>query len=386
MGSGPARLRFEMDGVLYTAAVRNAGREILHNAMQSLFDNRRNNLDAIRLSLAILVIFSHSFPLTRGTNATELLMRATRGQTTAGTIAVDLFFVISGFLITNSFLNSRSVFSYLKKRVYRIYPAFTMSMAVCALVAAPLSFAVSPYTGLGERLKDFFLQTLQLKEFSYLHAFAANPFAGSINGATWTIPYEFWCYLWLAVLGITGVLRRRIVVLILFGLSLSFCFLYALHDWHLANSFSGSSQSWSKMAPPYLAGVVFYLYRNKMPHSNRWAAVAVLVLVASCFVPLSWDVCFPLAGAYLVLWFAFHPRIRLQNFGRFGDFSYGTYLYAFPIQQLIAQSARHSLSPYRMFVMATPLALTAAVLSWWGVEQWFMTRRKRPAAVENVAR
>jgi peptidoglycan/LPS O-acetylase OafA/YrhL len=91
-------------------------------------------------------------------------------------------------------------------------------------------------------------------------------------------------------------------------------------------------------------------------------------------VPGSWQLLFPVVGAYLVFWFGYHPRLQLHNFARFGDFSYGTYLYAFPIQQLLVQQAGGSLNPYLLFIVAAPLSLVAAFGSWHGVEKWFLSR------------
>jgi hypothetical protein len=89
--------------------------------MQTPFDQRANNFDFIRLFLAVLVIFSHSYPLGVGSEVAEPFKRLTHNQVTGGDIAVDLFFVISGFLISASYERTASVASYLKKRVLRIY-------------------------------------------------------------------------------------------------------------------------------------------------------------------------------------------------------------------------------------------------------------------------
>src|SRR5271156_1804319 len=122
---------------------------------RSIFDNRKNNLEFVRLLLAVLVILSHSFPLATGTERTEPLLMATRGQTTAGTIAVDLFFVLSGFLITNSFLSSSSLWGYLRKRIRRIYPGFIAVSLVGALIVAPLASASSPIPTIAGRVWNF---------------------------------------------------------------------------------------------------------------------------------------------------------------------------------------------------------------------------------------
>lgn len=131
-----------------------------------VFEERRNNLDFVRLFLAILVIYSHSYPLALGTEKTEPLLLLTHGQTTFGTVAVDCFFILSGFLISHSFIHTKSLLSYFRKRVYRIYPAFIISTLFCAFLVAPLAGATSPYSSYLARFLDFAGSTLRLHEFS----------------------------------------------------------------------------------------------------------------------------------------------------------------------------------------------------------------------------
>ena len=190
------------------------------SAKSSVFDTRRNNLDFVRLSLATLVIISHSFPLATGTEKYEPLLLATHGQTTAGTIAVNLFFVLSGFLIANSLLSSSSAWSYLRKRVRRIYPGFIATLLVGALVVCcwrrPPAHIIRSPRGL-----EISVGCVRLREFAYDHAFPLNPAPGAINGSLWSISYEFWCYVGVAGLGVVGLLARRRVVLGIFWMSLS---------------------------------------------------------------------------------------------------------------------------------------------------------------------
>lgn len=358
------------------------------SANRGVFDTRRNNLDFVRLSLATLVIISHSFPLATGTEKYEPLLLATHGQTTAGTIAVNLFFVLSGFLIANSFLSSSSVWSYLRKRVRRIYPGFIATLLVGALVVAPLASATSPYHSLAARVGDFLLSCVRLREFAYDHAFPSNPAPGAINGSLWSISYEFWCYVGVAALGLVGLLARRRVVLGIFGMSLVVSFLFALKGWTPGGRFLGPifgyPPFWARLLPMYLAGVLFFLYRDRIPHNGNIAAAALGVLVAAAFIPMAWALCFPLAGTYLIFWFGFHPGIRLTNFARYGDFSYGTYLYAFPIQQLVVHFVGHPMNPWMLAAIAIPLTLIAAMLSWHLVEKRFLASSKKVRGPEVV--
>lgn len=353
--------------------------------MKAAFDNRENNLDFLRLFFAVLVIFSHSFPLGVGKEEAEPMMWLSGGQTTLGTVAVDSFFIISGFLITHSYLRSRSVGGYFKKRVERIYPGFIVCMVICALVVVPLAGAASPFPRFFSRALNFAAATSLLREFSYQHAFTANPNA-AINGSVWSISYEFACYIAVALMGVVGALRRKRVLSILLCASLIFLVgtaglidLCRRGDLQLSQVLN-HPYFWDRvllrapLVPAYLSGVVFYLYRERIPHSAVWAGISVCTLGLSCVVPGSWQLLFPVVGAYLVFWFGYHPRLQLHNFARFGDFSYGTYLYAFPIQQLLVQQAGGSLNPYLLFIVAAPLSLVAAFGSWHGVEKWFLSR------------
>ena len=359
------------------------------NAKQRIFDARQNNLNFLRLSLAILVILSHSFPLATGSESTEPFILATHGQTTGGTIAVDLFFVLSGFLITNSFLSSSSVWSYLGKRIRRIYPGFVATMLVGALVVAPLASASSPFHTAAAQLGNFVLSCVRLHEFDYLHAFASNPAPGAINGSLWSISYEFWCYIAVAVLGLIGILARRHMVLGIFCLSLIVSFLFAITGWAPGGSFLnpifGFPPLWARLLPMYLAGVVFFLYRDRIPLNGYIALGALGALVVAAYIPLAWTVCFPVAGTYLLFWFGYHPGIRLTDFARYGDFSYGTYLYAFPIQQLIMKFFGHPISPYLLSAIAVPLTLMAAILSWHLIEKRFVGSSAKVRRAKDIS-
>src|SRR5271165_6832576 len=107
--------------------------------MKAKFDQRQNNIDFARIVLALLVIFSHSYSLACDNELTEPFHLLSHGRITGGRIAVDLFFIISGFLIAASYERSSSAVSYLSKRVARIYPAFIVLALVTLVVFNPLA-------------------------------------------------------------------------------------------------------------------------------------------------------------------------------------------------------------------------------------------------------
>lgn len=350
---------------------------------------KTNNFDFLRLALAVLVIYSHSYPLGTGSEAAEPLSVWTHGQMTFGAVAVDLFFVMSGFLITASAERSKDVFSFLKKRVSRIYPAFVVCAVLSAVFVLPISggsFADASWMG---RIGDFLKQTALLREFGYTGAFAGNPYTGVINGSTWSIPFEFWCYLGVTFLLVAGLLRRRVPVLIAFLGSVAVSVAFQFEGWifggKILGRILGSPQLWARLLPFYLVGVVFYLFRERIRFHAWGAGLAAMALVAACYLRFGWTEIFPFAGAYLVFYLAFAPWLRLNGFGRFGDFSYGTYLYAFPIEQLVMKAWGHPVAPWVLFVCAAPLTLVAAVVSWYGVERRFLGAGRRRETVVMVS-
>jgi len=353
--------------------------------MQTPFDKRENNFDFIRLALAVLVIFSHSYPIATATESNEPMALLTRHQATAGDLAVDLFFIISGFLITASFERSSTLASYMKKRVARIYPGFIVAMLFCAFFVLPMSGGHLLKTSAASQFADFSLQTLRLQEFHYAGAFANNPAPGPINGSTWSIQYEFWCYIGVVVLGIAGILRSNRLMIALFSGSIMLGVLFAIFKWtpggKMIGIIFGYPPFWARLLPMYLAGMVFYRMRTHIKLTRKWIVWACALLVVAAQIPYGWPLLFPVVGAYLVLALAYHPALRLHGWSRYGDFSYGTYLYAFPIQQLVMQRIGPEGSPVVLFILATPATLVCAIASWHGVERWFLQRAHKPAKV-----
>jgi len=225
--------------------------------------------------------------------------------------------------------------------------------------------------------------TLRLAEWKYSGAFASNPAPGVINGSLWSIYYEFWCYIGVLALGLTGLLRSKKVLAVLFSVSIVVSLLFAYFKFHFSGGIIGEILGyppfWARLLPMYLAGVVFYRFRNLIPVSRAAVVTCLLALVVACVLPVGYPAVFPIAGTYLVMCFAFSRSIPLHQTNRFGDFSYGTYLYAFPLQQLIMSAIGHPIHPLLLFALATPPTLLAAVISWYTVERRFLqaARKKR---------
>jgi len=327
-----------------------------------------NAFDFLRFVLASLVVLSHSYPLSTGTEAHEPLAIATHGQITFGALAVDSFFVISGFLILHSWRSDPRALPFLRKRILRIYPAFLVAAAIDAFIVTP-AFSKGGLSVLdGEFVGRFAWNAVRLLAITPGPAFPDNPAPDTVNGSLWSISYEFWCYLGILALGIAGwaVARRGLAVALLLTTAIGFVF-----EWrHLTpagnvlGQIFGYPPFWARLLPFFVAGMTFYAYRERIVLDARGAAAAIAALVVACFVPHGLAIVLPIASAYLIFWFAFLGAPRFAGFGRRGDFSYGIYLFSFPILQIIVAWWGRPITPVVLFILGWTASLGAALLSW----------------------
>ena len=345
-----------------------------------------NNFDLIRVAMALLVVWSHSFALYLRSESTEPLSVLTGAVINSGEFAVQVFFIVSGFLIAQSFQRSSSAASFLKKRVLRIHPGYIVATSICAFVILPL-YAHTGYS-LADIVKTLGLNALLRGYFVNKVPFSSNP-TPTMNGSLWSIPYEFWCYIGVMIAGWLGILRRRRLALV--GLIVLATLTHVWLDFSgrrpgggLVEVVFGWQYEWFFVLPSFAYGMLAYVYREHLPR-RLWIACAGPVLaLAICHLPLPMPLkqsvgyaALQPALAYSVFYFAFSRQV--VNAARFGDFSYGTYLYAFPLQQiLLAEFSRLAFAPFVLLSMGSSLA--AGILSWHGVERWCKSSPRQRAA------
>lgn len=219
---------------------------------------------------------------------------------------------------------------------------------------------------------------------------ALPPTLKPVNGSLWSVRYEFLCYLAVAAFGLLGILGRRPLVVAAW----LFCLGVHAGQVYLGWKVPGSRLSWLYCYPDFwprvmsafLAGTVAYLYRDRVVLSGRLCLAALALLLIFGVALPSWKLLpllTPTAGAYALLYVAYTPVGRLPGFARYGDFSYGMYLYAYPIQQLLVQAFGPRLNVGTLFLSAWAISLAFAVTSWYLVESPFL-RLKRPARVQEA--
>jgi peptidoglycan/LPS O-acetylase OafA/YrhL len=338
-----------------------------------IVSSKQNNLNSIRLFLALVVILSHSFPLCFGLGGEamgEPMSRLTRHQVSSGSVAVNLFFFISGLLITASWLRSVDMADFLMKRILRIYPAFVVAIGFSVVVSLGFCPEFRNGVGYGVSLAVLFIKDclfLTMSSISQEKIFSRNPFPGTANGSLWSIPVEFRCYLVVAAIGLFCLYRHRFFVLC--GAS-GIYFLYAVGLF----GFHRISPDNLRLLMYFLFGINAWLWRDRIPFS-KWIALGGLIILVTFSQFKPWFLLmFPIFGCYCALWVGFGPKLVVSEWLGKTDISYGVYLYAFPIQQLIA-SFPDLRNPLLMFFTATPATLALAWLSWHLVEKRFLAMK-----------
>ena len=353
-------------------------------------DHRLNNFDFLRFVFASLVLFYHSFPLLLGVGHRHPYF-GEGFATLAGGSSVDFFFVISGFLVSASWMRTPRFRPYITKRVLRIYPAFILAMVFCAFAAGPLGTDSVPlywhHFKIPKALFYLFLLPADVVGPDMALMFTHQPFPQVIDGSCWTLRCEFTMYLLVALLGAVGLyrLRQGKGMLLVFGL---FYCLYAGAQISGHSLFSakpipwiGNPNDWLRLSIFFLSGMTFYHYRSYLPVSRKLFAVSIAALMAASFKPQWFSALMPVFGTYTLFFIALSPVIKLHNFARYGDFSYGMYLYAFPIQQLLIRYFAPELNPYLLTLAGFPLSLLCAAISWHCVEKPSLMRKPRQVNV-----
>ena len=340
---------------------------------------RDNNFDLIRVIAAFSVLVAHSRALS---GAAPVLPKDALGVFDAGTVAVDVFFFTSGFLVTGSLFGRGNVFEYVWARAMRIFPALwvmllvtvtTLGLFVGTLPAT--EFFRSPITG------DYVLHCATLVNgVRYLlpGLFEGNPLTAGVNGSLWTLPIEWRLYEYLAAGWVLFAFRpawrggafrfgTAAAALVLMALVLRTFFVQHAREAALVPTFM------------FFYGAALQMWRARINLSYVCLVALTVALAASSlsstiFLPVYLATLGPLVlhAAYL-----FAGPVRAYN--RVGDYSYGVYIYAFPIQQTLIALVP-GLSLLLLNIYAAALTLSCAVLSWHFLEKPALDRKLAPAA------
>lgn len=330
-------------------------------------ERARNNLTLLRFLAAFAVLFAHCWPIAFGYERADPITQQLRAWFGPGVVlssfAVWGFFVISGYLVTKSAL-SRGLGDYAIARALRIFPALIVNVLLCAFVLglAVTTLPVAAYLADEQTWKFVGNNVLSWNVIYRLPGvFEANPLQ-AVNGSLWTLPLEIRCYIAIGLFLATGILRRGWLFTLVAAALIAGDALYGILGADGAACFVS-----------FLFGALVYVHRKYAPAS---VLPALALIGAALLAPT--EIAAQLIGlagfAWLVLWLGLAaPRMPWFD-DALGDPSYGIYIYAFPIQQLVVLLVGAG-APWLLFAISAPATFVAGLLSWKLLEAPILARK-----------
>ncbi|RJF98773.1 acyltransferase family protein [Noviherbaspirillum saxi] len=324
---------------------------------------RLNNFDFLRIVAAFLVLISHQYALN------GLPEPAFLNSMSLGTLGVLVFFSISGFLVSQSWRQDPHAIRFLAKRILRIWPGLAAVTLISACVLGPMVSTLQWQDYLHHPNLTDFLRNLKVVTIRYFlpGVFEENVYPRAVNGSLWTIPLEVRCYLALLVVGCIGLMKHPLLVLL--GLIGFTTYYFAVapdplnYQYHFGLFF--------------FAGVCLDLFRNRWMQRPAYLFLALGVLAAGCYLLGAGGAAFFLLIPVVVVAFGIRSTAVVKRAGRFGDMSYGIYIYAFPVQQTILWIVGKDFPFMQGLLLAAIATTVCAYLSWHLIERPALGLKRR---------
>lgn len=330
-------------------------------------NSRSNNFDIIRFLAAFLVILKHS-------NSLLGQEQSLISHHYLPFLGVPIFFTISGYLITISAVNSKNTLVYFWKRLLRLIPGLAVALLFTVFIIGPIVSNVD--------LQDYFSNPLTYRHLSMVslykmeniipHVFSDNHSPG-VNGSLWTLKYEFTCYVLVFLLVTFKMHKFKFLMLTLFILGIlgrvylgNKFYIYNYSNTYALNHNLMYLVQWGFF---FFSGVIFYLFKDKIPLKGKFVLLAtviygIILLVDYDLIKYYQYIYIP----YALFYISFIPS-KLNKFGKYGDFSYGMYIYAFPVQQTFIVLLGASIHPLFLTLVASVAVFLLSYLSWNFVEK-----------------
>ncbi len=294
------------------------------NTLGEYFSRRENNLKLIRLIAALAVIYGHSSAIT-GHGPADIFLQLV-GFKFIGGVAVDVFFVLSGFLITASAMSQKGLIYYTASRLLRIYPALIVCVVLSVFVLGPI-LSTSEYWSSDQTWRYLLYNASAYSTEYFLPGVFIDLHDKAVNGSLWSLQIEVRMYILILIFALIGILKNRTIFNLVFFFILIGGFLEkTLWEFLLP------VENHRHVAMMFLIGSFAWINRESIP-INSPALLLLLFFAASQFKQPSFVVAYSILLPYSVFYLAFAPGGTWFN--RFGDYSYGIYLYGWISQQLV---------------------------------------------------
>lgn len=324
---------------------------------------RNNNFDFLRLLAALCVIFNHAFSVYGLGEPTFLQPKELSFQTIFyGSFGVTMFFAISGYLICASLDNNNDLGTYARNRALRIYPGYIVCTLFTIIIIGSILARETPLIYLQDYMRNSFYFLLPdltvLAKIEPLGIIDGHPVNGCVNCSLWTLPVELGCYVLAFLLFMIPDKRRRNI----FWATVVMCIvLFCFPPRYV------KMQATAHICT-FLMGMSFYLLREKI--FKLWIFIPALLFIIFMIYHSFDDVYLPyvICVSYCTLYIALNSSKASQAMGGY-DYSYGMYLYHFPVMQLMGRKFGWELKHFGdYFILSFTLTFILAYFSWKLVE------------------
>lgn len=336
-----------------------------------LFDPRKNNFTIVRFVLASSVIYTHCFWLLTGIEGKDDLSFLLGAPVSA--YAVDGFFFLSGFLVYPSLLRLGKSSTFLLARLSRLWPGLALSVTLTVLGGLLVTEASPAAYFSGETLRFIGGNLSLLFGAYYLTGVSCGDALCNVNGSLWTLTWEARCYLLLALLGLVSLARPQLMVRFILPLTLVGALLWDVPSvQRFASSLLGEGIAYQlnmfdRLWFLFALGIAAYIFRERITLSWIVLALLLAVNIAAQHLGIGLHVRAIFIG-YAVLCFGFLTARKRAISGTWPDYSYGMYIYAFPVMMVL-----HTLWPTESYLLLSVgnlvMTLPIAILSWHFVEK-----------------
>lgn len=316
--------------------------------------SRVNNLNFIRFVAALMVIVSHCYAVVLGGDAGSYLLKFTGDRLSPGGVSVGVFFLFGGFLIARSCEHHPEAKKFFSARILRLFPELLFVVILTAFVLGPMLSTLSPVEYFtNPQTYKYLLNGVLIMVHQLPGVFTNNPSGDVVNAALWTLPVEFICYILCFIsYKLTKFDKKKFLLL-----SVPVFVLAAVYY----VKFSPLQLSVVRAVLLFYLGVLIWVFRDQVvisPVLGLATIVLWFVMVFGGIDNLAMLTVFPIACFCL----AYGMGNHFSKFGTKFELSYGIYLWAFPIQQVLVQffPAWH---PYINALVAALLATCGAFVN-----------------------
>jgi len=323
--------------------------------------SRRDNYLPLRHLAALMVIYGHCYALASHPEAEMDVVARWMPGFYAGSLAIYVFFAMSGYLVTLSLLKHPGIWRYARNRLLRVYPGYLACLFVCTFVIGVLFTTLTSRDYLqAPQTWQYFSYNLKVVSLVWTlpGVFTGNHYPDVVNGALWSLGLEVRWYLYLGLLAALTVVRRRTV----FTIAVLAWLGYGGWQWWTGQPDPLEHRALSQV---FLLATLCAQWRERIPVSHAimigLIALALLSHGSGWFGPSV-----AVTTVYATFWIAYRlPPLPWRNDI---DLSYGLFLYGFPVQQSLAHLFP-SMTPLQMLPCAASVTLVLAIVSWYLVER-----------------